>query len=274
MTDYPPGPGGPDDYDPTGPDHQWVDAPDESQYQELPPLEDEAPAKRKLLTRGRIVAAAAALVLVVGGAGFALSQGGGDDNNNDGIASLDGSGNNSSNGSGSGSGNGKPSSAEVQDAALKYAQCMRDHGVPMKDPKVSADGGLQMTVGADGKPGEGGPGSAAQKKMETADKACKHFMDAVAPEQNMSPQQVAEEQDKQTKLAECMRGKGYDFADPKVDDQGRVTSKMNGKPGQGGNPQDNDKFNKDMETCSKKAGLRGGPRGGGGDGSSTQKGNT
>src|SRR6266540_1221531 len=99
MTDYPPGPGGPDDYDPTGPDHQWVDAPDESQYQELPPLEDEAPAKRKLLTRGRIVAAAAALVLVVGGAGFALSQGGGDDNNNDGIASLDGSGNNSSNGS-------------------------------------------------------------------------------------------------------------------------------------------------------------------------------
>jgi hypothetical protein len=221
-----------------------------------------APGRRLKVGRSRIVAAAAALVLVVGGAAFALSRGGGDGNNgDDGVASIDGNGSNNSNSSGTGK-NHRPSQAEMQDAALKYADCMRKHGVNMPDPKFDENGGMKMTVGAGPKPGQGDAGaSAARKKMETADKACRHFMDDVAPQQDLTPEQVAEMQDKQTKLAECMRGKGYDMPDPQVDDQGRVKTQIGRGPNGKGKTGNEEQFRKDMETCSKKAGLNGGQGG-------------
>ena len=54
-----------------------------------------------------------------------------------------------------------------QDRALKFAQCMRDHGVDMPDPDFSA-GGIRVTVGG---PGSGGvdPGS---DTFTAAQKAC------------------------------------------------------------------------------------------------------
>jgi hypothetical protein len=62
--------------------------------------------------------------------------------------------------------------AELRDQALKFAQCMRQHGVDMPDPQVS-NGGFRITMRAGGA-GKGGinPDSAAFKD---AQEACKAF---------------------------------------------------------------------------------------------------
>lgn len=60
-----------------------------------------------------------------------------------------------------------PLDAAEQDRALKFAQCMRDHGVDMPDPDFFG-GGVRITIG-------GGPGSATGPDSETftaAQKAC------------------------------------------------------------------------------------------------------
>jgi hypothetical protein len=258
--DEPTTPIDPDDWD------HWEDEPSAHDLGELTPLEDDIDGGRgKLLTRARLLVAAAAVVVLVGGAAFALK--GSDDGNggDDGVASLDGSGSDSDSDTGGSGSDDRPSRAEVEDAALKYADCMRDHGVDMPDPEFTDDGGVKMTMGGPvGKPGSKTEASAAQKKVETADQACKHFMDAVAPDRNMSPEEIAEMQDKQVKLAECMRDKGYDFPDPVVDDQGRVSTRIgqNDKAGMEGK-QGEEKLQDDMESCSQEAGLDRETRGGG-----------
>src|SRR5688500_17051049 len=69
----------------------------------------------------------------------------------------------------------EPSSkADLQDGALKFAQCMREQGLDFPDPKVDEDGGIQI----------GGPnvGDRNPAKMEKAHKACqKHLEDVDRP---------------------------------------------------------------------------------------------
>ncbi len=64
---------------------------------------------------------------------------------------------------------GPPMDAEAQDRALKFAKCMREHGVDMPDPDFSGGGGgFSIQIGGDG---EGGidPGS---QTFQDAQKAC------------------------------------------------------------------------------------------------------
>jgi hypothetical protein len=65
-------------------------------------------------------------------------------------------------------------SPEAMDAMVKYAQCMREHGIDMPDP--SPDGGL-LFRDQGGKTGAG-PDSA---KFKAADRACQHYLDQLAP---------------------------------------------------------------------------------------------
>jgi hypothetical protein len=62
---------------------------------------------------------------------------------------------------------GPPLDPKEQDRALKFAQCMREHGVDMPDPDFSG-GGIRMQIGG---PGSGGidPGSST---FQDAQKAC------------------------------------------------------------------------------------------------------
>src|SRR5512139_2081909 len=55
-------------------------------------------------------------------------------------------------------------SLSPQEAALKFAQCMRDHGVPMDDPSFEG-GGIGINIG------EGGD----REKVDAAMKACEQF---------------------------------------------------------------------------------------------------
>ena len=57
-----------------------------------------------------------------------------------------------------------PSDPKVQDQLVKFAQCMRNNGVNMPDPK-SADGG-KMQI----------PSGASQDKLQAAQKACSQFL--------------------------------------------------------------------------------------------------
>jgi hypothetical protein len=67
---------------------------------------------------------------------------------------------------------GKPTpqeQAKEQQAALKFSQCMRSHGVPkFPDPKFSPNGGTQMTIGKDVDPNS--------PQFKAAQKACQKLV--------------------------------------------------------------------------------------------------
>jgi hypothetical protein len=249
---------------------------------DLPPLDDlddTGGPKRGWLRGSRLIAASVAVVVLLGG-GVALARSGDDgDGGSDGVATVDGSTGDqaSADDDGGGGGGNRPDPSELQDAMLDYAKCMRDHGIDMPDPEFSDDGnGMVIQGGGPGGEGgtTGGPG-AESDEFEAADDECNDILDDVRGEMpKMSPEEIAEMQDKLLAMAECMRSKGYDMPDPQVSDDGRVQIEMRGSgpdsgPAGAGDPR-NEKFQEDQEACNSEAGLENGPMsaaGGGGSGS-------
>jgi hypothetical protein len=70
-----------------------------------------------------------------------------------------------------GQGSGQPD-PRMLDAATRFAQCMRDHGIPMQDPQASG-GGVRMSGGGPGAPD---PNS---DQFKQAQQACQHYLDQV-----------------------------------------------------------------------------------------------
>ncbi|MFG1827651.1 hypothetical protein ACGFIJ_34690 [Microbispora bryophytorum] len=86
-----------------------------------------------------------------------------------------------------------------QEAQLKFAQCMREHGVDIPDP--GPDGRVRII----GKKGD-------EASMEKAMQACRHFMkDAVGDKPGGDDPQA---RDRMVKFAQCMREHGIDIPDP------------------------------------------------------------
>jgi hypothetical protein len=73
----------------------------------------------------------------------------------------------------SGGRNSGPPSQQQIDAATKFAQCMRDHGIPMEDPQTSGGG---VRIGSS--PGTINPDSDQFKKAQAA---CQHYLDQAKP---------------------------------------------------------------------------------------------
>jgi hypothetical protein len=69
-----------------------------------------------------------------------------------------------------GPGDGEPMSKEDQEKFLKFAQCMRDHGIPMADPEFEG-GGVRMKIEG----GRSGP-RVDDGKAEAAQKACQSIL--------------------------------------------------------------------------------------------------
>ncbi|TDB99382.1 hypothetical protein E1267_37715 [Nonomuraea longispora] len=91
------------------------------------------------------------------------------------------------------------STADRQEQARKFAQCMREHDVPMKDPDPGGGGGLSV-IDVD------------KKKLRDATEACRvhaPFKDG----ERSDPEQV----DRMRKFAACMRENGVDMSDPNPD---------------------------------------------------------
>ncbi len=101
------------------------------------------------------------------------------------------------------------------DGALKFAKCMRDHGIDMPDPTRASGGGILQKMGGPGKrvPGPDDP------KMKAADKACAKYRElggGDAPD----PAAMAKQRDAFVAYARCMRGKNINMPDPKVSSHG------------------------------------------------------
>jgi hypothetical protein len=110
------------------------------------------------------------------------------------------------------------------DGALKFAQCMREHGVDMPDPQRAAGGGIMLKSGKRGpRKGEKGAstdrGPVGDPKFQAAQKACGKYLQrggGKAP----SPAEQAKQRDAFVNYARCMRSKGINMPDPKVSGNG------------------------------------------------------
>lgn len=109
------------------------------------------------------------------------------------------------------------STLSADERALKYAQCMREHGVDMDDPEPGQKG-VRFTAG---------PGT-DQSTVDKAMEACRKY----SPQANQSPGQAKKQLENARKFAACMRKNGVEeFPDPSPDQPGvRVDKKIADDP--------------------------------------------
>jgi hypothetical protein len=128
----------------------------------------------------------------------------------------------------------QPADAKKDDKGdmVKFAQCMRENGIDMPDPKQDDKGGVMIEAA----PGDSGP--IDEDKMKTAHEACKKHLPNGGEFKPPSPEQ----QDKMRQQAKCMRDKGHNWPDPNFDDGGKaeVVELPN---------MDDDKVKQDMKDC-------------------------
>lgn len=144
----------------------------------------------------RKLVAVAGLAVALGLAGCSSGASG------NGVASLNG-GKTSTSAPAPGSGGGNAQSdASEQDAMVKFAQCMRQHGIDMPDPKPGSGGRTVITpLGKT----DGGPGDT--QKIQAASTAC----DKLLPN---GGKPTAQDTQRELKFAQCMRAHGVDLPDP------------------------------------------------------------
>jgi hypothetical protein len=112
-----------------------------------------------------------------------------------------------------GSGTGSNAAAGEQ-RLVKFARCLREHGVDVSTPN-SSSGGLSAS-------------SSNPQQFEAAQRACRKLMPP-AQKQSLSPAEQAKRQDDALKFARCMRSHGVEVPDPQI---GKGTIKIQrGKPG-------------------------------------------
>jgi hypothetical protein len=113
------------------------------------------------------------------------------------------------------------------EGALKFAKCMREHGLDVPDPQRGPNGGIMQRMGRE--KGE----RIDEGKMEAAQKDCEHFMEAGGGEAP-NPAEQAKRQDAFIAFAKCMRRHGVDMPDPKF--EGNKVTMRAGGPGKGNGP--------------------------------------
>jgi hypothetical protein len=133
------------------------------------------------------------------------------------------------------------SRADIREAALKHARCMREHGVNVPDPKFGAGGAIQLESRGEG---------ADKLKVERADEACRKYLEDVRPPE-LSPEQEREFREEALKHARCMREHGIDMPDPTFGSGGKVEMKLDGGVGPG-----NPRFDEAQRECAKYGGPK------------------
>ncbi|GAB2837958.1 hypothetical protein GCM10027176_47960 [Actinoallomurus bryophytorum] len=102
-------------------------------------------------------------------------------------------------GCGGGGGGAAPSSsANAEDSQVKFAQCMRQHGVQVEDPEPGQPGVRMRVHSTQGK-----------QQMDTAMQACRKYN----PMKPMDPNDPRA-RDQMLKMARCLRAHGVQIADP------------------------------------------------------------
>jgi hypothetical protein len=129
--------------------------------------------------------------------------------------------------------------------ALKFAQCMRDHGIDMPDPQRAGSGGIKLT-------GPKGAFNPNDPKMKAAQQACQKYMKQGGG-QTVDPARRARLQEAALKFARCMRSHGINMPDPKMSANGGLTMQFGGPGSKGSGPTgpnpDSPAFKKAQESC-------------------------
>jgi hypothetical protein len=112
-----------------------------------------------------------------------------------------------SDGSSGGGASDTSSSEDPQDQAVKFAQCMRDHGVDMPDPETDDNGRVRLRVGGSGE-------KIDKDKVDAAMEACKKYNPIGDSGRLNDLQNDPEFQEAQLRWAQCMRDHGVDVPDP------------------------------------------------------------
>ena len=139
------------------------------------------------MTRSPLILAAAAAALALGACG----------NSND----------------GGGAGSGANRQDKAFEGALKFSQCMRQHGVDMPDPQRVGTGGIKLT---------GGKMNPNDPKTKSAQSACQKYMQ-IGGGETIDPAKRAKLQEAALNFARCMREHGVDMPDPKLAGNGGLT---------------------------------------------------
>jgi hypothetical protein len=143
------------------------------------------------------------------------------------------------------------------DGAVKFAQCMREHGIDFPDPQRGANGLVRMMGPKNLNPND--------PKLKSANSECQKFLQAGGgPAPDAATQ--AKARDAFVKFAQCMRQHGVDIPDPKSSGGG-LTFQIGGKGGL--NPQ-SPKFKAADKVCHSLLGAIG-PGGGSGPGDATEE---
>ncbi|MDQ4052068.1 MAG: hypothetical protein M3237_05130 [Actinomycetota bacterium] len=127
------------------------------------------------------------------------------------------------------------SSAAAQDALLDYVECMRENGVPMKDPKP----GVGLTGEDDAAPGV----------LEAAEAACGHLVEDYQPSGGGDLEITAEQKEEMLAQAQCLRERGWEAPDPEFAGGFAVNQLPEGI-----DPND-PSFKKDLEECAEESGV-------------------
>jgi hypothetical protein len=145
------------------------------------------------------------------------------------------------------------STPDPKQAALRFSQCMREHGVPdFPDPTTSSDGHSEIAI-------QGSPGSSDLDPNSTAFKdasaACQKYLPSGGAGRGKPDAQM---QQKALRFSKCMRDHGLpDFPDPKFDNGG-ANVQINSSPDLDPN---SPKFQAAQQACASIMGL---PKNGGG----------
>jgi len=132
---------------------------------------------------------------------------------------------------------------ETLDAGIKFARCMREHGIDMPDPQPGQRGLRLMQKG-----------DAPPQTLREADEACRKYLEDVAPPE-MSEAQKKEFQEAALAHARCMREHGIDFPDPTFDENGGAQVRI--RRGSGIDPE-SAKFQTAQKACESKMPQLGG----------------
>lgn len=96
---------------------------------------------------------------------------------------------------------------DVEAALLAFAECMRENGVNLPDPRIDEDGRLTFAGGLGGiDPGD--------PDVEAAFEACQEELPDIGRAIEFDPEQEAALADAQLEFARCMRDNGVDIPDP------------------------------------------------------------
>lgn len=106
------------------------------------------------------------------------------------------------------SASGRDKRAKTEEAALAWAECMRENGVDVPDPKVDANGRLVIEPG-------NSPPERPDESFRRASEKCDEFMrDALASQDEISKEEQARMRDAALAFTKCMRERGIDLPDP------------------------------------------------------------